>query len=444
VKIRRTLATAVAAAVTTPAVMLSVTPAYADARPAASQSDVSAASKAPKASIEELEKAAAAAQKAYDDAVAAEKAAYTAMDAAFSDEAPHAVASRAAKKAAADAAAATTAAEQALTDAEAKLAALPADATEEQKAAAQKAVDDAKAALGTAKAAQADADAKAAAAATAADDARIAAARKYEQARLATADALKAKQAADKALADAKAEEGDGDEDGDEDEEDPWEDCVDEPRLTSVVKGLPSEVVAGTTVSFSLRVSNGTDKTLDDVYPFVAVHAVDKSGDNPLDDLLKVQWSTAASPAWQGLDEVEYIDSLGALKPGAHADVKLRLSVDAKAPAGAGVAFVAGDYLNEDGTCGGSPELQEYTFRIAAAGTKPGKVEDAKPSGTTPHTPGTVPQGTAGRTVTATGTLANTGSSSAVPQIALAGGVAVALGAGAMIVVRRRKADANG
>lgn len=428
--------------------MLSVTPAYADARPAASQSDVSAASKAPKASIEELEKAAAAAQKAYDDAVAAEKAAYTAMDAAFSDEAPHAVASRAAKKAAADAAAATTAAEQALTDAEAKLAALPADATEEQKAAAQKAVDDAKAALGTAKAAQADADAKAAAAATAAataaDDARIAAARKYEQARLATADALKAKQAADKALADAKAEEGDGDEDGDEDEEDPWEDCVEEPRLTSVVKGLPSEVAAGTTVSFSLRVSNGTDKTLDDVYPFVAVHAVDKSGDNPRDDLLKVQWSTAASPAWQGLDEVEYIDSLGALKPGAHADVKLRLSVDAKAPAGAGVAFVAGDYLNEDGTCGGSPELQEYTFRIAAAGTKPGKVEDAKPSGTTPHTPGTVPQGTAGRTVTATGTLANTGSSSAVPQIALAGGVAVALGAGAMIVVRRRKADANG
>ncbi|MFF9866656.1 LPXTG cell wall anchor domain-containing protein [Streptomyces sp. NPDC013953] len=430
---------------TTPVVMLSVTPAYADAEPAASHSKVSGtptASNAPKASIEELEKAAAAAQKAYDDAVAAEKAAYTAMDAAFSDEAPHAVASRAAKKAAADAAAATTAAEQALTAAEAELAALPAEATEEQKAAAQKAVDDAKAALGTAKAAQADADAKATAAATAADDARVAAARKYEQARQATADALKAKQAADKALADAKAEEGDEDEDGDED--DAWEDCVDEPQLTSVVNGLPSKVVAGTTVSFSVRVTNGSDKTLDDVYPFVAVYAVDKSGYNSLDDLLTVQWSTAASPKWQVLGEDEYIDSLGTLKAGAHADVKLRLSVDAKAPAGAGVAFVAGDYLNEDGTCGGSPELQEYTFEIAAAGTKPGKVEDAKPSGTTPHTPGTAPQGTAGRTVSATGTLANTGSSSAVPQIALAGGVAVALGAGAMFVVRRRKADANG
>ncbi|MEW1566395.1 LAETG motif-containing sortase-dependent surface protein [Streptomyces sp. NPDC093509] len=38
----------------------------------------------------------------------------------------------------------------------------------------------------------------------------------------------------------------------------------------------------------------------------------------------------------------------------------------------------------------------------------------------------------------ATGSLAETGSSSALPTIALAGGIAVVAGAGALIVVRRR------
>ncbi|MFE9412494.1 LPXTG cell wall anchor domain-containing protein [Streptomyces sp. NPDC006704] len=47
---------------------------------------------------------------------------------------------------------------------------------------------------------------------------------------------------------------------------------------------------------------------------------------------------------------------------------------------------------------------------------------------------------TAAATPGATGTLAKTGSSSAMPQLALAGGVAVALGAGAVVLTRRRKA----
>jgi len=41
--------------------------------------------------------------------------------------------------------------------------------------------------------------------------------------------------------------------------------------------------------------------------------------------------------------------------------------------------------------------------------------------------------------VDATGSLAETGSSSALPMIGLTGGLAVALGAGAVFVVRRRK-----
>lgn len=79
-KIRRILATAVAAAVTTPVLLLSVTPAFADGKPAAQTQE--------KPSISELERAAAAAQTAYDDAVAAENAAYAALEALLSDTAP--------------------------------------------------------------------------------------------------------------------------------------------------------------------------------------------------------------------------------------------------------------------------------------------------------------------------------------------------------------------
>ncbi|NEE11420.1 peptidase, partial [Streptomyces sp. SID7499] len=65
-KIRRALATAVAAAVTAPAVLLSVTPAFADTKPAAQTQDQQS-----KPTIKDLEKAAAAAQKAYEEAVKA-------------------------------------------------------------------------------------------------------------------------------------------------------------------------------------------------------------------------------------------------------------------------------------------------------------------------------------------------------------------------------------
>ncbi|MHC3464697.1 peptidase, partial [Streptomyces flavovirens] len=74
------LATAVATAVTPPVVLLSVTPAFADTKPAAQTQK--------KPTVAELEKAAKAAQKAYDDAVAAEDVAYAAVEEATTDTTP--------------------------------------------------------------------------------------------------------------------------------------------------------------------------------------------------------------------------------------------------------------------------------------------------------------------------------------------------------------------
>ncbi|MFE1959067.1 peptidase [Streptomyces sp. NPDC059479] len=433
--VRRTLATAVVAAVTAPVVLLSVTPALADAKASAASQTQTQQGEQDKPSIKELEKAAEEAQKAYDDAVAAGKAAQVVLKAALSDEAPLTVAAKNARKEAADAATVKENADKALTDAKAALAALPETATAEEKAAAEKAVTDAETAALSAEDAKAAADEKAATADEVASDARVAAAREYSKFQDATKEALKAKEAADKALADAK------------DEAEPDEpECVFESKLGTVVTGLPSKIVAGSTTDFSLRVTNGTDKTLGEVSPYVYFHATDKSGYNVIDDAFHLQWSTAASPAWKNVGEDGYGGSISPLKAGAHADMKLRLKVDAKAPAGDGLAFVAGNYVNGDESCGGNLP-GEYAFKLLAAGSVADDVDDAKPGKTTPQTPDNRPQGVTSTTpvdsgnAVGTGSLASTGSSSALPQFAAAAGAAVALGAVALFVVRRRKAD---
>lgn len=412
-----------------PALLLSVTPAFADDKPAAQTQDKTQ----DKPSITELEKAAAAAKVVYDDAVEAESAAKAALEATLSDTHPLAVAAKAAQTAAAEAAAAKVTADQAVIDAQAVVDALPETATEEEKAAAATELAEAKAGAETAKEAKAAADAAVVEAVDARDDERVAAARKLGQAQKATKEALADKTAADEALAKAKEEEEEGGEDG--------EDCVPEARLTTVVTGLPSTVVAGTKVDFNLRVTNGTDRTMDEVLPFAYVHATDRSGLKSTDDLVHLQWSSASSSKWKTVDNKHYMDAISPLKAGAHADIKMRLKVDASAPAGNGITFVAGDYFNDNGTCGGNPDLKGYEFLIAAAGSKPGKVDDAKPGTTKPNTSDVKAQSSTSRPVS--GSLAATGSSSAMPQLALASGAAMAIGGGAVFLVRRRRAGSH-
>ncbi|MFH9268287.1 LPXTG cell wall anchor domain-containing protein [Streptomyces sp. NPDC017546] len=437
-KIRRALATAVAAAVTAPAVLLSVTPAFADTKPAAQTQN-----KQNKPTIKELEKAAAEARKAYDKAVEAKADAVLELEktlAALDSTHPLAVAAKAAKQAAKDAAAAKTTADQAVTAAKAAIAELPEDATEEQKTAAETALSEAEAAAATAATAETDAVAKAAEAGEALDDARVAAVRAYSVVDKALDDALAAKIAADAALAQAKKE-----------AEEEGQDCEPEHDLTAKVTGLPTKLVAGTTTAFSVRVTNGSDRHMDEVIAYAGVHATDKTGLKDTGKFFRLQWSTKSSPKWQDVNEDNYIDGVGALKPGARTDVKLRLTLDKATPAGNGVAFIAADFFNEDGSCGGAPGADMYEFDVKAAGSKPGKTEDAKPKPAKTTKPGGngsghTPQGSTSGTPAKTGTdgtLAATGSSSATTSIALAGGAAVVLGAAAVLVVRRRKAGSN-
>ncbi|WKX19828.1 MULTISPECIES: peptidase [unclassified Streptomyces] len=441
-KIRRVLATAVAAAVISPVALLSAAPAFADEKPATQQTQKA------KPTIEELEQAVERAQKEYDAAVVAVNDAITFLaEDMEADTYPTKAAVIEAEAAAAAAAQAKTEADQAVVDARAEL---EAAATDEDRAAAQTALDEAEKAAKEAADAKTAADAKATEASTAHDDARVAQARKIGLLKKAKKEAKAKLTDAEKALADAKAAAEEGEENGEdgedgEDGEEPAADCVPEPGLTAVVTGLPDKVVGGTTEIFSLRVTNGTGETMDAVYPYVGVHAFDVKGLKELDSYLDLEWSTAANPTWRDADLID-ATSLGSLKAKASVDVKLRLKVDPDIPAGQGAAFVTADYVNEDGSCGGYPDLDHHEFEILAksddGGDTPGKDDDTKDK--SDHTTeqggaSTTPVNTSGGSGSGGGSLAHTGSGDALPKVGLAGGAALVLGAGAVLVARRRR-----
>lgn len=434
-KIRRIVATAVAAAVTTPVVFLSAAPAFADTKPAAGAEQQAGKS------VKDLEIALAAAQAAYDKAVADYNKAQKGVEDATKAQDAAKAAADAAKTAADAAAAAKTAADQKLADAQKAQADLPADATQEQKDKAAKDVADAQAA---ADAAKTDADAKA----TASADAKT----KYDAAVNTSVaafrtlnDATKARDAAKKALADAQKA-------LDEAEENLPDDCPDDKNLVTTLTG-PKKITAGSNGVFTFRVTNKGNKAFDEVGGFAAAFRMS----DDLDDLdgkdphLTLTWSSGTSSKWQEVDEVDGFSSGVPLAAHKSFDFKLKVALDAKTPAGDGAVVAMGLRVNGD-SCGTAKEPNYVDFTVVKPhkpGTGTGK-GDGKGNGSTGGNGNTSQQGgssntpvTNGTSGTTGGTLAKTGAGSSTLPIGLAGGAAVVLGAGAMVVVRRRKAGAD-
>ncbi|MET9496333.1 LPXTG cell wall anchor domain-containing protein [Streptomyces sp. NPDC006552] len=234
-----------------------------------------------------------------------------------------------------------------------------------------------------------------------------------------------------------------GGEPGDETGGDECTAYEDSPGTLAELRGLPSQIVAGSGWhGFTFRVSNKTDEAFTsvtaDLYAFAYAYDEDIT---EITKYLHVQYSDRSG--WHDLDtDVSAQDALafgdaGAIAPGHHADVRLRIKVDAQAPTGTGgsVAFAAS--VNTDGVCGYNvPGDKEYRFEILAADAKPGKV----PPATSAPRPANTPAPQASSTPLA-GTLAETGSSSMLPAAGVAGALAVLAGAGVVYSVRRREAD---
>ncbi|WP_030609849.1 LAETG motif-containing sortase-dependent surface protein [Streptomyces sclerotialus] len=227
----------------------------------------------------------------------------------------------------------------------------------------------------------------------------------------------------------------------DEPTEDPaCEEESEEAAITTTLRGLPSKVVAGSGWhGFTFRATNVSDKAMKSVDAYVMLSAIDNGDFDDVSHLLTVQWYDEGAGVWENVDEYGYFASLAELAPGEYADAKLRLKVDAKTPGSYGFAFAVGAYHDEDDVCGYS-EGSEYEFDVLVAGSKPGTVPPAKPqpSDKKPNKP--APQGGM-KELPVSGKLAETGSSSALPMIAAVAGVTMAVGAGAIFVVRRRKTD---
>ncbi|GAA2763518.1 hypothetical protein GCM10010103_25590 [Streptomyces paradoxus] len=223
---------------------------------------------------------------------------------------------------------------------------------------------------------------------------------------------------------------------------DPEPSICEDTKVDVSISGLPGKIAAGSGWhKFSLNVLNNSDSTLNDL-DFFAGASPDKNGEELFSSKqVRLQAWDPQDKIWVDLNEggyaVGYVGYTDELKPEYEVDIPLRLNVSKSAPVGAGFSLGATIYGDNDAECTGFGDVS-YKFQIVSAGTDTGgtkpqeggkaPVTDEKPSGNTPEV---------------TGSLAETGSSSALPMISLVGGAAVVAGAGAIFVVRRRKAGAQ-
>ncbi|MEV8229592.1 LAETG motif-containing sortase-dependent surface protein [Streptomyces sp. NPDC079167] len=222
-------------------------------------------------------------------------------------------------------------------------------------------------------------------------------------------------------------------EEGDE----PLDSC--EPRpLELSINGLSGKIVRGSGWDrFSFNVYNDSDRTVKNV-AFFAGAAADKAGAQLFTtEQVRLQALNEAEGTWEDLEDLGtssgYVGETDEIKPGYEVDIDLRLKVEASAPVGAGFSLGGGLVFGEELEAVPCFTDVAYKFQIVKAGDDDG----AKPQeGGKVPVPTTKP---AGDTTKVTGSLAETGSPSSTSAIALAGGAAVVLGAGAMFVVRRRR-----
>ncbi|MFF3815955.1 LAETG motif-containing sortase-dependent surface protein [Streptomyces bluensis] len=216
-------------------------------------------------------------------------------------------------------------------------------------------------------------------------------------------------------------------------------------KVSAQVKGLPGKIVAGSgSHSFQLVVTNDSDVDINGVAFYAEIENYETDEDKFLSPYVDLEfknpengkWTRIGDDEWAG-DYFAYVDEL---KAKASQKFDLRVSIDAKAPAGDAWSFGSGAYLDkvDDQDCIAEGWAQ-YDFEVLKAGSNNPDPGEAEPGGKGKGDKGSVkkPQGDVSELPS--GNLAETGSSSALPMIGLVGGIAVVAGAGAVFLVRRRK-----
>lgn len=211
--------------------------------------------------------------------------------------------------------------------------------------------------------------------------------------------------------------------------------------LHTGLSGLPSKIVAGSGFhGFKLNVKNTGSHAYQRVDLGVFAAQVDEDDFFIDTGYLTLQFKDPATGQWTDISLDENDEGAGYLgytdiKANESFSIDLRLAVDKQAPAGLGFAISIGMYADDEGNCVFSGDASYYEFDILKAGSEPGDVDDSEPQGGSEP----LPKPVGDKEIDPQGHLAQTGSSSVLPAIALAGGAAVAVGTGAVFLVRRRK-----
>ncbi|WP_189550696.1 hypothetical protein [Streptomyces lavendofoliae] len=244
-----------------------------------------------------------------------------------------------------------------------------------------------------------------------------------------------------------KDEEEAGEGETGEDEEIIEEEICEQAAVDVSLSNLPGTIVAGSGwKNFQLNVKNNSKEALDEVVVGAwASYADDVEGDADTDRLVEKyakieyklpngQWDSGANLSGQNIG---FFFDVVKLKKDENRTIQLRISIDKAAPAGTALGFAATGYDKND-EC--YEDYASYDFQVLAAGSNGGGGGEAKPSDEKPAD--LKPQG--GSTpITVEGELAETGSSSMLPTIGIAGGITVVAGAGVVFALRRRNGGAT-
>ncbi|MFE5816598.1 LPXTG cell wall anchor domain-containing protein [Streptomyces sp. NPDC056479] len=229
---------------------------------------------------------------------------------------------------------------------------------------------------------------------------------------------------------------------------DPW-DCYsdqEDPSMRATLDGLPGRIGVGSGWhGLTLKVLNITDKALEDVEVSLNKVAYDKMPDMPTEspEYVDMQRQDPKSRAWVDIpfpDDYEGVLATADIAPHETLTFRLRLRVNEGVPLGnSGLPKDEGKgegdvmahlrRLDANGECRWARDWEGFGIYESDAGNGDG-APSTPPTATVSTGAGTAP----------TGGLAETGSSSALPLFALAGGAAVAVGVGSVYAVRRRRA----
>ncbi|TLS39939.1 LPXTG cell wall anchor domain-containing protein [Streptomyces montanus] len=218
-------------------------------------------------------------------------------------------------------------------------------------------------------------------------------------------------------------------------------------KVSADIKGLPGKIVAGDGFhSFNLVVTNDSKADISGVAFYAEIENYELDEAKFLSPYVNLQFKNPESGKWERIGDEswagDYFFFVEKLKAKASEKVDLRVSIDAKAPAGDAYSFGSGAYLdNIKGQDCIAEGWAQYDFEVLKAGSTNPNPGEAEPTDKGPKDSVKKPQGSVSDLPT--GNLAETGSSSALPMVGLVGGVALVAGAGAVFAVRRRKAGSD-